>query len=152
MAQGFHAAVKQVADFAGAARRRCVASVAERGGRAMCDSVYACAASTDRPASASAEHADFLTALAQQARLLEFGLDGDGEAARGIATAMESALTGAMDAESADELHSARNTIDTVLARLTGLGMRLTAQLDDIEIGGVLGSARMPVLTAVLTA
>jgi hypothetical protein len=57
-----------------------------------------------------------------------------------------------MDADSADELDHARNAIDTVLARLTGLGLRLTAHLDDIEIGGVLGKARMPVLTAVVSA
>jgi hypothetical protein len=101
---------------------------------------------------ATADRADLLTALAQEARLLEFGLDGDGEDARGVAAAMEDALTGAMDADSADELDHARNAIDTVLARLTGLGLRLTAHLDDIEIGGVLGKARMPVLTAVVSA
>ena len=32
-----------------------------------------------------------------------------------------------------------RNAIDAVLSRLAGLGLRLTAHLDDIEIGGVLG-------------
>lgn len=118
----------------------------------MCEPLNACAGQRLRRFGDTADRADLLTALAQQARLLEFGLDGDGEAARGVATAIETALTGAMDADSADEIDRARNAIDAVLARLTGLGMRLTAHLDDIEVGGVLGTARMPVLTAVLTA
>lgn len=101
---------------------------------------------------AEASHADRLTALAQEARLLEFGLDGDGEAARDLAVQMEGALTIAMDAESADELTQARDAIEGVLARLAGLGMHFTAQLSDMELDGVLGKVRMPVLTAVLSA
>lgn len=97
-------------------------------------------------------HAERLTALAHEARLLEFGLEGEGTAARGVATELEGALTHAMDAESADELTAARNAINVVLERLTHLGMRLTAQLTEIELDGVLGKARMPVLSAVLTA
>jgi hypothetical protein len=100
----------------------------------------------------AASHAERLTALAHEARLLEFGLEGDGEAARGFASELEGALTNAMDADSADELTQARNAIDSVLERLIAHGMRITAHLTDIEVGGVLGMARMPVLTAVLTA
>ena len=118
----------------------------------MCESLNACSENGHRMSGDTADRADFLTALAREARLLEFGLDGDGDDARGVAAAMEDALTGAMDAESPDELDHARNTIDAVLARLTGLGLRFTAHLDDIEIGGVLGKTRMPVLTAVVSA
>jgi hypothetical protein len=101
----------------------------------------------------SANQADQLTALAQEARLLEFGLEGDGDdAARSLASDLESALSTAMDAESPDELTQARTAIDTVLSRVVSLGMRLSAQMTDIEVDGILGTARMPVLTAVLSA
>ena len=97
-----------------------------------------------------APRADQLTALAQEARLLEFGLDGDGAAATALASELESALTHAMDAESPAELSDARSSIDAVLACVLRQGMELSAQLSDIDIDGVLGTARMPVLTAVL--
>ena len=99
-----------------------------------------------------ANQADQLTALAQEARLLEFGLEGDGNAARRLAADLESALSTAMDAESPDELTQARTAIDTALSRVVSLGMRLSAQMTDIEVDGILGTARMPVLTAVLSA
>jgi hypothetical protein len=113
-----------------------------------------CHATTDRcnDSFIDLNHAERLTALAQEARLLEFGLEGDGEAARAVAAQLEGALTTAMDAESADELTQARDALDGVLARLGDLGMRFSAQLSDMELDGVLGKARMPVLTAVLIA
>lgn len=113
-----------------------------------------CHATTDRchDPLVDMNHAERLTALAQEARLLEFGLEGDGEAARVLAAELEGALTTAMDAESADELTQARDAIGGVLARLGVLGMHLSAQLSDMEFDGVLGKARMPVLTAVLSA
>jgi hypothetical protein len=107
------------------------------------------ASSAFEPKNSNAEH---LTALAHEARLLEFGLEGDGSVVRGVATDLEGALTHAMDADSAAELTEARNAIDAALARLTALGMRLTAHLTEIELDGVLGKARMPVLSAVLSA
>lgn len=113
-----------------------------------------CHAPTDRSHEPLVDmnHAERLTALAQEARLLEFGLEGDGEEARSMAAQLEGALTTAMDAESAAELTQARDAIDGVLARLGDLGMRFSAQLSDMELDGVLGKARMPVLTAVLSA
>lgn len=99
-----------------------------------------------------ANEAERLTALAHEARLLEFGLEGDSDAARFIAAELEVALTDAMDADSAAELTAARDAIDAVLARLSGLGLRFSAQLDDMELDGILGKTRMPVLTAVLSA
>jgi hypothetical protein len=99
-----------------------------------------------------ANQAERLTAFAQEARLLEFGLQGDGDAARGLALEMEGALTVAMDADSADELARARDAIDSALERLAALGMRFSAQLTDMELDGVLGKARVPVLSAVLSA
>jgi hypothetical protein len=100
-----------------------------------------------------ANQADQLTALAQEARLLEFGLEGDGDAsAHSLAADLENALSTAMDAESPDELTRARTAIDTVLGRVISMGMSLSAQMTDIEVDGILGTARMPVLTAVLSA
>ena len=98
-----------------------------------------------------ANQADHLTALAQEARLLEFGLEGDGDAARAVAADLESALSNAMDAESPDELTLARAAIDTVLGRVVSLGMSLSAQLTDMEVDGILGMAHMSVLSAVLS-
>ena len=95
---------------------------------------------------------DQLTAHAREARLLEIGLEGGGEAARQLATDLESALTTAMDAESPVELTQARTAIDLVLGRVLNQGMCLSAELADMEVKGVLGMARMPVLTAVLSA
>jgi hypothetical protein len=95
---------------------------------------------------------DQLTALAREARLLEIGLEGGGDAARQLATDLERALTTAMDAESPGELTQARTAIDLVLGRVLSQGMCLSAELADMEVKGVLGMARMPVLTAVLSA
>jgi hypothetical protein len=97
-------------------------------------------------------NAERLTALAHEARILEFGLLGEGTEARGLASDLEGALTYAMDADSATELTEARNAIGAVLERLNGLGMRLTANLSEVELDGILGKARMPVLSAVLMA
>jgi hypothetical protein len=97
-------------------------------------------------------HAERLTALAKQARLLEFALKGEGDAARSVASEIEAALTDAMEADSADELTKARDALDVALEHIARLGMRFTAQLTDMEIGGILGKHRMPVLTAVLSA
>lgn len=98
-----------------------------------------------------ANQAEHLTALAREARLLEFGLDGDGDLARSVAADLESALSDAMDAESTDELTRARKAISTVLGRVVSMGMTLSAQLTDIEVDGILGRAHMPVLSAVLS-
>jgi hypothetical protein len=99
-----------------------------------------------------AGQAERLVALAREARLLEFALEGDGVDAGRLASALEEALERAMDAESAEEVNAARAAIETALGALLQSGMRLSAQMSDMSIDGVLGTARMPVLTAVLTA
>lgn len=98
------------------------------------------------------DQADRLTALAHEARLLEFGLDGDGDAARSLATDLKTALATAMDADSPGELTQARAAIGQLLVRLVNEGMRLSAEMTDMEVEGLLGVARLPVLTAVLFA
>ena len=99
-----------------------------------------------------ARQAEHLAALAREARLLEFALQGEDDAARRLAADLESALENAMDAESPVELSQACTAIEAALGEVLARGMRLSAQMTDMEVDGVLGTARMPVLTAVLTA
>jgi hypothetical protein len=108
-----------------------------------------CAATRTGDPSSQAEH---LVALAREARLLEFALEGESEIARQLATRLETALEQAMDAESSDEVMQACTCIEAALDQIAGNGMQLSAQMADMEVDGVLGTARMPVLTAVLTA
>lgn len=93
-----------------------------------------------------------LAALVLEARLLELGLEGGGDAERRLAADLEDALTDAMDADSPGELTQARDAIGVVLGRLVRRGMALTARMTHMDVEGVLGTTRMPVLTAVLSA
>ena len=103
-------------------------------------------------ASDPAKQAERLVALAREARLLEFALKGESDVARRLATELEAALELAMDAESPDELTTACASIEAALDQIVSNGMQLSAQMADMEVDGVLGTARMPVLTAVLSA
>lgn len=121
------------------------------------DSPSACPSAGLIPQSGSdhtdpARQAEYLASLAREARLLEFALEGDGDAARRLAADLELALENAMDAESNIELLQACTAIEAALGEVLASGMRLSAQMTDMEVDGVLGTARMPVLTAVLTA
>jgi len=112
-----------------------------------------CAARGPHAAASPIDQADHLTALAREARLLELGLEGGGShAARLLATDLEAALSSAMDADSPSELTQARLLIDAVLARVVSQGMRLSAEITDMEVQGILGTSKMAVLTAVLSA
>ena len=112
------------------------------------DGTAGCAAHLTDDPGLQAKH---LAALAREARLFEFALLGDGEEARALAGEVEAALERAMEAESPEELTKACTDIETVLLRVVRSGMRLSAQMTDMAVEGVLGTARMPVLTAVLT-
>lgn len=92
-----------------------------------------------------------LARLAREARLLEFALEGDRDDARELAVRLESALEAAMDAEGNDELATASEQLEVVLHAVAERGLRLSAQMTDMDVDGVLGRARMPVLTAVLS-
>jgi hypothetical protein len=125
----------------------------------MRDNDYPSACPSGRPSpemgadhSDPARHAEQLVALAREARLLEFALDGDGDGARQLAADLESALENAMDAESPAELTQACAALESALGEVINHGMRLSAEMTDMEVDGVLGTARMPVLTAVLSA
>jgi hypothetical protein len=92
-----------------------------------------------------------LARLAHDARLLEFALCGDSDEARELAARLETALEDALDAEGPEDLARASRVLESALRDVTRLGLQLSAELSDMEIDGVLGRARMPVLTAVLT-
>ncbi len=100
---------------------------------------------------APAGQAERLVALAQEARLLEFALEGESDIGRKLAILLETALEQAMDAESPNEVTEACSSIGAALDQIVDNGMQLSAQMANMEVDGVLGSARMPVLTAVLT-
>jgi hypothetical protein len=104
------------------------------------------------PVADPTRQAERLAALAREARLLEFGLEGDTESARRLATELKAALEQAMDAEAPGDLTTACSSLKAVLEQIVRNGMQLSAQMDDMEVDGVLGRSRMPVLTAVLTA
>lgn len=98
------------------------------------------------------QQAERLAMLAREARLLEFALQGDGAAARSVAADLERALERAMDADTPSELQQSCEAIRSVLDIAFGQGMSLFAQMTDMDVEGVLGVARMPVLTTVLSA
>lgn len=109
------------------------------------------AAESGETAKSPAQQAQQLIALAGQARLLEFALEGNGDAAYRLAAEIEAALERAIEAESAAELTDACAAIESALATVVDSGMRLSVELADLPFEGVLGTARMPVLTAVLS-
>lgn len=108
-----------------------------------------CAAVAD--AAQARQQAERLAMLAREARLLEFALQGDGDAGRGVAADLERALERAMDADTPAELQQSCEAIQAVLDVAFGQGMTLFAQMTDMDVEGVLGTTRMPVLTTVLT-
>lgn len=95
--------------------------------------------------------AERLAALAREARLLEFALDATNDGAQRLGASLEAALEDAMAADSADELTQAACAIEAVLGEILDEGMQLSAEMSDMEVDGILGRSRMPVLTAVLS-
>lgn len=110
------------------------------------DATIAAASGSD-----AAHEAERLTALAREARLVELGVSGNSDVGHALAGRLETALEGAMDADSAQDLKRACASIEAVLGELFGRGMQLSAQMTLMNIDGVLGTSRMPVLTAVLS-
>lgn len=92
-----------------------------------------------------------LAALAREARLLEFALKGNSGVAKRLAADLKEALERAMESDTPAEISDACSALATTLGEVLGSGMQLSAVMTDIEVEGVLGVARMPVLTAVLT-
>lgn len=102
------------------------------------------------PALEPVSQAELLTRLARQARLVRMALSNERSDAAGVASSFERALEGAMDADAQDESELARLQLASVLADARTVGLTVSATIDELELDGVLGAQRLPVLTAVL--
>lgn len=97
-----------------------------------------------------ARQAEYLTLLAQEARLLEFALEGDGVDAQNAACRLQLALERAMDAEEGESVAATRE-LALALGVAYDAGLGLTARVNDVVVDGILGKMKLNVLTAVLT-
>jgi len=94
--------------------------------------------------------AEYLAMLAQEARLLEFSLEGEDSEARRIGDRLQRALESALDADGPDETEGARDELEQVLTGARSAGLRLSAHLSEVEVDGILGTMKMRVLSTVL--
>lgn len=94
--------------------------------------------------------AEFLAALAQEARLLEFSLEGEDAESRTVGARLQRALENALDADGPDEVRDARDELEEALAGARAAGLRLSAQLGEVDVDGILGTMKMRVLSTVL--
>lgn len=97
-----------------------------------------------------ARQAEYLAMLAQEARLLEFSLEGEDSESRHIGDRLQRALEGALDAEGPDETEGARDELEEVLTGARDAGLRLSAHLSEVDVDGILGTMKMRVLSTVL--
>lgn len=98
------------------------------------------------------EQARLLNALAHEARLIEFAVDGNGDDAQAVGAALERALELAVDADSESEAQRAQAALADALDAVKHAGFAVSAGVSRIEVEGALGLTLMPVLTAVLAA
>jgi len=97
-----------------------------------------------------AKQAEYLAMLAQEARLLEFSLEGEDPEARRIGDRLQRALEGALDADGPGETEGARGELEEVLTGARDAGLRLSAHLSEVDVDGILGTMKMRVLSTVL--
>jgi hypothetical protein len=97
-----------------------------------------------------ARQAEYLAMLAQEARLLEFSLEGEDAESRRIGDRLQRALESALDADGPDEAEGARDELEEVLIGARHAGLRLSAHLSEVDVDGILGTMRMRVLSTVL--
>jgi hypothetical protein len=97
------------------------------------------------------EQARLIAYLAQQARVIRLALDDARDGTRALAQGVERALGHAMDAEADAETEAALRYLSAALRDARHAGLRLSAQVDEVQLDGVLGTQRLPVLTAVLS-
>lgn len=97
-----------------------------------------------------ARQAELLAMLAQDARVLQFSREVEDAASRSVGDRLQRALENAMDAEGTDEARRARDELERSLAGARDAGLRLSAQLGELDVDGVTGSMKMRVLATVL--
>ena len=91
-----------------------------------------------------------LACLAQEARLLEFGLEAGVVTGDEAACRFEAALGQVMDADAENEHAAAEAALAQALAGINQAGLSLTTGLSDMKVDGILGGQTLRVLTAVL--
>ena len=94
--------------------------------------------------------AEYLAMLAQEARLLEFSLEGKDDESRRVGDRLQRALENALDADGPDEVRGARDELEEVLTGVRDMGLRLSAHLSEVDVDGILGTMKMRVLSTVL--
>lgn len=99
-----------------------------------------------------AAQAEVLAQLAQEARLVRLAVQDNALPIDAVCAAFERALEDAMDADVDDEARAARHRLEGVLHGVRGAGLKVSASLSELDIAGVLGDMKMPVLTTVLSA
>ena len=97
-----------------------------------------------------ARQAEYLAMLAQEARLLEFSLTGEDTDSTRIGDRLQRALERAMDAEDPEEARGARDELTEVLCGAREAGLRLSAELSEVDVDGILGTMKMRVRSTVL--
>ncbi len=97
------------------------------------------------------QQARLLALAALDARLVRMAVEGDGESTHHLADEFERALEQAMDAEVPADAIAARESLRQVAAALREAGLKIRLDLSEIEVDGLLGAAKLPVLTAVLS-
>jgi len=97
-----------------------------------------------------ARQAEYLAMLAQEARLLEFSLEGEDSESRRIGDLLQRALESALDADGPDQTESARGELEEALTGARDAGLRLSARLGEVDVDGILGTMKMRVLSTVL--
>ena len=97
-----------------------------------------------------AKQAEYLAMLAQEARLLQFSLQGEDPESRRIGDRLQRALEQAIDADGPDEAEGAQRALEQVLTGAREAGMQLSAEIGEVDVDGVLGTMKMRVLSTVL--
>jgi hypothetical protein len=97
-----------------------------------------------------AKQAEYLAMLAQDARLLEFSLEAADSDSKRIGDRLQRALEQAIDAEGPEETRGAQHALEDVLTGARDAGLRLSAELSEMDVDGVLGTMKMRVLSTVL--
>ena len=97
-----------------------------------------------------AKQAEYLAMLAQEARLLQFSLQGEDSESRRIGDRLQRALEQAIDADGPDEAEGAQRELEQVLTGAREAGMQLSAEIGEVDVDGVLGTMKMRVLSTVL--
>ena len=97
-----------------------------------------------------AKQAEYLTMLAQEARLLEFSLEAEDADSTRIGDHLQHALEHAIDADGPDETHGARHELEECPDRRARRRDALSAELSEVDVDGVLGTMKMRVLSTLL--